>query len=594
MKLEPKAMKPALRTLAPAFDVGRLRCFLRTAVSLALAACILQSSSQGQAQEAIPASLPVAIQVNLTQTLGPYLPLYAWFGYDESNYTTTPLGRALLGELHDLSPEPITIRAHHLLTSGDGVPALKWSSTGVYRIGADGKPIYDFHILDGIFDAYKAAGVRPMVELGFMPEDLAATLPNQPHQPYKVLYPKDTTSGASNNPPKDYARWEQLVQAVTAHLVERYGADEVRHWNFEVWNEPDISYWHGSMQDYFRLYDFAVAGVRAALPDAHVGGPATTSPRGSGGYNYLRAFLEHVATGTSAATGGTVPLDFISFHAKGQPTIRDGHVTMGLRQELEDVDRGLSLIATFPGLDKLPIILSEADPEGCAACSSKVNPANNYRNGMLYPAYTAAAYKGIVELADEHHANIAGMLSWSFEFEGRDYFEGFRSLATNGIDKPVLNVFRMLGLMHGNRVATSSTGAASLPSMLGSGVPHSDVDALATTSDHAAQVLLWNYQDEAAAGPSATTTTTIRGLPVGITRVLLRHYRIDDTHSNAYTVWQAMGRPQQPTADQLAQLRQAGQLQLLTSPAWIDVTDGTATVPLTLPSHAISLLSLTW
>ena len=122
------------------------------------------------------------MQVDLASPIGPYKPIYSWFGYDEGNYTTMRDGRKLLGELHDLSPVPVYIRAHHLLTSGDGQPELKWSSTNVYSEDASGKPIYDFRILDGIFDAYKAAGVRPMVELGFMPKDLAATLPDR-HEP---------------------------------------------------------------------------------------------------------------------------------------------------------------------------------------------------------------------------------------------------------------------------------------------------------------------------------------------------------------------------------------------------------------------------
>lgn len=112
-----------------------------------------------------------------------------------------PHGRQLLRELHDLSPVPVHIRVHNLLSSGNGKAELKFSSTNVYSEDAAGKPHYDFTILDGIFDAYKAAGVVPMVELGFMPRDLAADLPNR-HEPYEVHYPKDVTSGASNNPPK--------------------------------------------------------------------------------------------------------------------------------------------------------------------------------------------------------------------------------------------------------------------------------------------------------------------------------------------------------------------------------------------------------
>jgi xylan 1,4-beta-xylosidase len=537
----------------------------------------------------------VTIHVDLGKAVGAYTPLYGWFGYDESNYSTTPKGRELLGELHDLSGVPVYIRAHHLLTSGDGKPELKWSSTNVYSEDASGKAVYDFRLLDGIFDAYKAAGVRPMVELGFMPKDLAAKLLDKPGQPYEVLYPKDTLSGASNNPPKDYAKWGELTRVVTAHLVERYGREEVLRWYFEVWNEPDIEYFHGTEAEYLKLYDYAVAGVRAALPGARVGGPATTSPRSEHAYGYLREFLEHVDAGKSAATGGAVPLDFITFHAKGQPTIEAGAVTMGIDRELKDVDRGFGLVAGFPKFRRLPIILSEADPEGCAACSAKVNPANNYRNGTLYPAYTAAAYKRLFDLAELHHVNLVGMLSWSFEFEGKDYFEGFRSLATNGIDKPVLNVFRMFGMMGGTRVATTSTGEVPMATMLKTGVRGAaDVDAMATREGAEASVLVWDYHDAAGGGEAAEATVQVDGLPLGVRRALLQEYRIDATHSNAYTVWLGMGSPQHPTAEQIAELKARGGLELLASPEWVDVAKGRVVVKTMLPRESIELMRLSW
>src|ERR1700734_4223920 len=115
-------------------------------------------------------SKPISIHVDLTKSEGPYTPIYSWFGYDESNYTTMKYGKQLLGELHDLSPVPVHIRAHHLLTSGNGVAELKWSSSNVFSLDANGKPVYDFTITDQTFDEYKRAGVRPMVELGFMPK----------------------------------------------------------------------------------------------------------------------------------------------------------------------------------------------------------------------------------------------------------------------------------------------------------------------------------------------------------------------------------------------------------------------------------------
>jgi len=544
-------------------------------VALGLAAMLASGGALAQ-------GAPVAISVDLSHATGPYKPIYAWFGYDEANFTTGRDGKKLLRELHDLSPVPVYIRAHHLLTTGDGTPELKWSSTNVYREDAAGRAVYDFTILDGIFDEYKAAGVVPMVELGFMPKDLTSGAND-----YQVHYPGRTTSGSVQAPPKDYAKWQELARVVTAHLVQRYGAETVRGWYFEVWNEPDIDYWHGTPEQYWELYDRAVAGVRAALPGAKVGGPATTGPGELKAYKFLDDFLTHV-------TAAKVPLDFISFHAKGRPQIQGGEVVMGLAKELNDVNKGFEIVARHQ-MNKLPIILSEADPEGCAACSMKVNPANGYRNGTLYPSYTAAAYKGLFELADRHQVNLVSMLSWSFEFENRDYFEGFRSLATNGVDKPVLNFFRMAALMKGRRVATSSNGQVRLDDIIASGVRGAgDIDAFATADVRQAAVMLWNYHDAEKAGPSAPASIAVTGLPKSASRVRLTHYRIDDTHSNAYTVWKAMGSPQNPTPAQYAELKAKDGLQLLESPRWLDVKGGAVTVSTDLPHHSISLLQLDW
>lgn len=572
----------------------------RTIAASGIAFTMMNTGGTALAQGTVPAPLPasnqhpVAIQVDLNQTVGPYKPIYRWFGYDEANYTTMRFGGELLKQLHDLSPDPVYIRAHHLLTSGDGVAELKFSSTNVYSEDASGKPIYNFKILDGIFDAYKAAGVRPMVELGFMPKDLAADLPDR-HEPYQVHYPQSTISGKSNNPPKDYKKWGELIRVVTAHLVQRYGREEVLKWYFEVWNEPDIDYWHTTPENYYKLYDYAVAGVRAALPGAKVGGPASTSPGRPKANLFLKNFLEHVNSGKSAANGGPVPIDFISFHAKGHPMIANGIVTMGINRELSDADAGFAMVASFPRFRHLPIIISEADPEGCAACSSKVNPANNYRNSTLYPAYTAVAFKSLFELQDRHAVDLISMLSWSFEFENKDYFEGFRSVATNGIDKPVLNVFRMFGLMSGDRVKTISDGAVPLDTLVSTGVRQApDVDAFATKDAHDAAVLVWNYHDVNLPAPATPTTITIHGIPAGIHRVLLQHYRIDETHSNAYTVWKHMGSPQHPTSQQYADLQAAGHLQLLTSPIWLVVQNGQVQVSTEMPREGISLLHLKW
>jgi xylan 1,4-beta-xylosidase len=541
----------------------------------------------------VPVSGPVSIQVDLARPQGPFKPIFSWFGYDESNYTTGKYGKQLLRELHDLSPVPVYIRAHHLLTSGDGVAELKWSSSNVFTLDTTGKPKYDFTITDQTFDEFQSAGVRPMVELGFMPRDLAATVPGV--DAYQVHYPANTTAGASNNPPKDYAMWGELVRRYTEHLVQRYGKTQVSTWYFEVWNEPDISYWHGTPADYFKLYDFAVAGVRAALPNALVGGPATTGPTSDKAAAFLDTFLQHCLNDRSAADGKPIPLDFISFHPKGRPTVVEGHVRMGLSNELKATDAGFRIVAKYPKCIHLPIILSEADPEGCAACSMKVNPANAYRNGPLYATYTAAAIKALFDLQDRSNVNLLAMLSWSFEYEDKEYFEGFRTLATNGVDKPVLNVFRMAGMMSGQRVTTSSSGQVPLDDILSSGVVRTpDVDALATKSERGAAIMLWNYHDDDRPAPAAEVQVNVLGIPPDVKKVLLQHYRIDDNHSNSYSVWKAMGSPQAPTSEQYAQLKKAGQLELLNSPQWLDVSSGGVTISTVLPRQATSVMRLTW
>jgi xylan 1,4-beta-xylosidase len=540
-----------------------------------------------------PSQTPVSIHVDLAKPVGIYKPIYSWFGYDESNYTTMKYGRQLLGELHHLSPVPVSIRAHHLLTSGNGVAELKWSSSNVFSLDANGKPVYDFTITDETFDAFQKAGVRPMVELGFMPKDLASAVPGITD--YQVHYPKPTMGGASNNPPKDYKMWGELVRRFTEHLVERYGRRQVSSWYFEVWNEPDIGYWHGTPQEYFKLYDYAAAGVRAALPAAKVGGPASTGPSGPKSTAFLESFLEHCSHDKSSADGKPIPLDFISFHPKGRTTLVDGHVRMGISIELEAAQTGFQIVARYPQFRRLPIILSEADPEGCAACSVKDNPANAYRNGPLYASYTATAIKALFELQDEAKVNLIAMLSWSFEYENKNYFEGFRTLATNGIDKPILNVFRMAGLMAGDRVTTTGTGQIPLGDLAKTGVRQApDIDAFATRTDREAAVMVWNYHDDDLPAPAADVQITVSGIPIGVKKVLLEHYRIDETHSNAYTTWKNMGSPQSPTPEQYAQLKAAGQLQLLTSPAWLDVDNGRVIVATTLPRQAVSLLRIKW
>jgi xylan 1,4-beta-xylosidase len=518
---------------------------------------------------------PVRITVDTAAKIAPYRHITSYFGYDEPNYTYMTNGKKLIGELAALSPAPVQIRAHHLLVTGDGTPALKWGSTNAYTEDANGKPVYDWTIVDRIFDTYIQAGARPFVEIGFMPEALSTT-----PQPYVVNWPANTGKGWSY-PPKDYDKWAELVRQWVLHCVARYGQDEVAQWSWELWNEPDISYWRGTPEEYNKLYDYTARAVKRALPAAKVGGPGTTGASAPKAAQYLRQFLDHCAK-------NNVPLDLITYHAKGQPRVVEGHVQMGLRKNIADIQQGLEVIKDFPQYKSLPIVLTESDPEGCAACSARQYPQNVYRNGLMYPSYTAAALNSIFALTDRYQANMAGMLTWAFEFEGQPYFDGFRTLATNGVDKPVLNLFRMAGMLKGDRVRVESSGAVPVDQLLASGVRgEADVNALATSSDRETSVLVWNYHDDELPAAPAKVQLEIKGVKG---QVQVQHYRIDKEHSNAYEVWKAMGSPQQPTPEQYAKLEASGHLQLLTSPVWKSAKNGVLTLEFELPRHGVSLV----
>lgn len=542
------------------------------------------------------AQQPVRIRVDANQTIAPFHPLWRYFGYDEPNYTYLPGGQKLIGELAKLSGQPVYFRAHNLLTTGDGTPALKWGSTNVYTEDAAGHPVYNWTILDRILDTWVHAGARPYFEVGFMPEALSIH-----PEPYRHNFPQTSIWTGWSYPPSSYQKWEDMVEHVVRHAVQRYGAAAVKTWDWEVWNEPDIPYWHAAPGDtkiveYEKLYDYTAAGIRKVLPGARVGGPASTGPDSQHAAQFLQQFLEHCAHGKNYATGKTgAPLDFISYHAKGANRFVDGHVEMGIAHQLRDIDHGLKVIGGFPQFRRLPVILSESDPEGCAACVARTHPQNGYRNGSLYAAYTAAVLGSIVKINRREHGNIEGMLTWAFEYDDQPYFEGYRTLATHGVDKPILNLFRMAGLMRGDQVHASSSGAVALDTLLSAGVrQETDVDVLAVRSARGLAILVWNYADEDIAGPDAPVTLTIHGLPVAASRVLLRQDRIDHDHSNAYTVWQQMGAPQHPSAGQQARLEAAGQLQPLDSPEWISSRAGTAQISFFLPREAVSLVQLSW
>jgi xylan 1,4-beta-xylosidase len=337
------------------------------------------------------------------------------------------------------------------------------------------------------------------------------------------------------------------------------------------------------------------------LPHAKIGGPESTgvyAAKNGAAKNglskseaFLRQFLEHCAHGKNAATGGTgAPLDFISYHPKGSPKFVNGHVVMDIGRQLAAVERGMEVVASFPEWRDTPIVLGESDPEGCAACQSA---QNGYRNGPLYGVSVAEATARTWELAREHDVHVQGAVTWAFTFEDQPYFAGFRELATNGVDKAVLNVFRMMAMLGGDWVRTESTGAMPAKQIVtGSVIDRPDVDAIATRRPHEVDVLLWNYHDADMPAVAAEIALEVRGLPQA--RMTEDAYLMDASHSNAYAAWKQMGGPQKPSAEQQRVLVKAGELERVVGARPVVVKDGAAHLQMLLARQGVMLVRLRW
>jgi xylan 1,4-beta-xylosidase len=501
-------------------------------------------------------------------------------------------GRKLLSEIEALSPVPVYMRAHNLMTSGNGTPALKWGSTNMYTEDKDGKPVYNWTIIDKIFDTYIERHMKPLAQIGFMPEALSTNpVPYQhnwaPGKKYSVI----ETGWAY--PPDNYTKWAGLIYQWVHHCVDRYGKAEVESWYWELWNEPDGSYLKtpNHVKEYCKMYDYASIAVKRALPTARIGGPHTTG----GGMKFLRTFIQHCLKDTNIVTGKIgSPLDFVAFHAKGSPQVINGIVRMGIQSQLRNMKDNFAVIASFPELKNIPVIIGESDPEGCAACGMETNPENAYRNGTLYSSYTAASIAREFDLADQYGIKLIGAVNWSFEFENQAWFAGFRDLATNGVDKPVLNVFRMLGMMSGKRMEVSGDLSYDYKLICDSGVrgTKTDINALACKDKKTVTVLIWNYHDVNIQDNGSTVLLKIKGIPAR--KALYTNYRIDSDHSNSYEVWKKMGSPQHPTSKQIVLLEKSGKLELLQPVQDINISNNEAVIRIQLPRQSVTLVKLTY
>ncbi|HLU11948.1 MAG TPA: hypothetical protein VK003_19895, partial [Oceanobacillus sp.] len=448
-----------------------------------------------------------------------------------------------------------------------------------------------------VFDTILRHGCKPFVELGFMPQDLA--------DPERYDLSKDTWTHQNYRaygfacPPKDYQKWHDLIFALVHHCVERYGAEEVATWYWELWNEPDLDYyWKGSIDEFSKLYDYTAAAVKAAFPAARVGGPGTTNPiDGRRSAQFLDAFLNHCAKGTNFVTGevGT-PLDFLSFHVKGggyraDPKHRKQDPP-SVKQILSHVQVGHQIISKYPTLKHLECVLSEIDPDGWAAGGVWDNANLNFRNTEYYPSFVATAFDKVSRYARQHDWDVR-LLSWAFLFVGERCFEGTRSFSTQGIDKPILNLFRMYAKMGTQEIGFYSSGTQdplAYADLNGRGEPP-DISGFATLSgSKSLEVLIYNHHDDWDVDGDYEIDLQVENLPFEQQTLTLKHYRIDHAHSNAYAEWVRQGKPMYPSAGQRAAIKAREGLELLEPPQEITAEHGKVTLTFSMPVHSISLL----
>jgi xylan 1,4-beta-xylosidase len=267
-----------------------------------------------------------------------------------------------------------------------------------------------------------------------------------------------------------------------------------------------------------------------------------------------------------------------------------GHVRMDISKQLRTADEAFAKITAIPELAHRPVVIGENDPEGCAACPGA---RNAYRNDTMYSSYTAAVYARLWQLAQRRNVNLEGALTWAFTFVGQPWFAGFRQLSTNGVDLPVLNVFRLFARLETDQVEATSSAQTPLPLILSDGVRAApDVGVIATRAQAGGRldILLWHYRDDDVLGPSAEVRVLVSG--IAPTKLQARIWRVDRQNSDAFTEWQAMGAPAKPTRQQILRLRNASGMVAHRMALSARTDDGSIELEIRLPLQGVALIEL--
>jgi xylan 1,4-beta-xylosidase len=428
----------------------------------------------------------------------------------------------------------------------------------VYTEDKQGQPRYDFSHIDTLYDEVLADGLKPYVQLDFMPSTLAVN-PGAVHG----IFRRNPAYLANDSPPKDYGKWGQLVSAFAAHLIQRYGKTEVESWPFAVWNEPDVCfwfwpacYWKGDPEAYYQLYDYAAVALKSVDPQLRVGGPVTLLT------NFVEPFLRHITTHNYVTGGNTVPLDFLD-----------------VRIYMQDAANWKPLLTRY-GFDKLPVYYSEwgvRELEG--------DPVNDMPFGAAW----------LISSLCRSLDNVDSISYWT----GSDYFEehgqpsrffhgGFGLIGLDGVRKSRYWAYYLLHQLGTQRLALSGDGDGF----------NTLVNGWATRDDDGTvRVILSNSTtDQSNARGNAALDRDVRLKVTGLIsegHYKVRHFRIDNTHSNPYRVWLEMGSPAWPNAAELARLHQGDALEMLQPESDLKADeDGALVVDFQLPMPAVSFLAI--
>ncbi|HLF32799.1 MAG TPA: hypothetical protein VI583_01100 [Cyclobacteriaceae bacterium] len=546
------------------------------------------------AQQAINGRESVTtIIVDATKSIGTIEPIWNSLG-GNLGLALTPQGDRLLQKIAESSPYPYYRRCWGLTNSGtprSSGGGINYGAANIYHVDENGRPYYDFTLFDHLIDGVVSKGFIPIMLLGSMPDSLSSA-------------PLATAEGRDNiqkYPPRDYIEWYNLVNQIVKHCIERYSKENVTAWKWELWNEPDLKeYWMGTEEEYFKLYDYTASAIKDALPETMIGGNTVTQSLRRG-TPFLTKFVEHCLHGKNFKTGKTgTPLDFISFHLKGTSfdIKRLGNFSAGKIPEniprfspsldfiLECAENNLKAIASIPGTSGIPVYVTECDIDIGLTVSTYENPSVEYRNTEYHPVFQCALTKEIFDISSRYPDNPIRTITFDgLYYPGYRIFEGQRALFTaEEIEKPVFNAFRLLGKLGTERLEFFSSG-------------NDNIDGLASRNGDKIQVMVYNFNqdvnDRNTHNVELSVTVPVSG-PYKLT-----HYRIDENHSNAYSIWKSLGKPFVPDISQMKKIRSKQGLELYepvkvispVSPGNPDNPDNPVIkVLLDMPHHSVSLL----